>query len=56
MSELMLTQLNATDLAPPPAKADAEALAAELGELSGVSVYPRSISAVDKSLFFKIAY
>ena len=52
MSELLLTQLNATDLAPPPAEAEAEALAAELGELSGLNVYFRSISAVDKTLFF----
>ena len=52
MSDLLISQLKATDLAPPPAEAEAEALAVELGELSGLNVYPRSISAVDNTLFF----
>ena len=52
MSELLLAQLEATNLISPPAQAEAQALAAELAALSGLTVYPRSISAAQNTLYF----
>ena len=52
MSDLLLNQLKATNLVPPLTKTEGEALAAELGELGNLSVYPRSICAAQNSLFF----
>ena len=53
MSKLLLMQLDATSLAPPLAEAEAQLLAAELEKLSNLSVYPRSISAIENTLFFR---
>jgi hypothetical protein len=52
MSDLLLTQLKTTNLAAPLAEAEAQRLAAELAELSGLQVYAASISAARQSLFF----
>lgn len=52
MSDLLLTQLQTTNLAPSLAEAEAQSLAAELANLSGLHVYPASISAIRQSLFF----
>jgi hypothetical protein len=52
MSELLLTQLKAINLASPLADIEAQSLAAGLGELSNLSVYSRSISATQNTLFF----
>jgi tagaturonate epimerase len=44
--------LNAVELAAPLSEADANALATELGELSGLEIYPRSFVAIQNCLFF----
>ncbi len=50
MSDLLLNALKTSDPALPAAAA--ETLAAELGDLSGLTVYPRSIAAGQNRLFF----
>jgi len=52
MTKLLFAQLEATNLAPPLAMADAQPLAAHLGELSGLKVYARSITVAQQTLFF----
>jgi len=44
--------LNTTELAPPLPEKDALSLAAELSDLSGLQVYPRSLVATQRTLFF----
>jgi hypothetical protein len=44
--------LTSAELAQPLPPADAEALAAELGRIAGLSLYPRSIAARGRVLFF----
>ncbi len=48
----ILTHLNTTGLAPALPQPEAEAMAAQLGDLSGLTVYPRSIVAIRPSLLF----
>ncbi|HQR32753.1 MAG TPA: tagaturonate epimerase family protein [Blastocatellia bacterium] len=52
MSEKLLGYLQAVGLAEPLATGEANELAAELDELTGQQVYSRSITAIDKALFF----
>lgn len=52
MTEKLLTYLESANLAPPLPEAGAQSLAAELGSLSGLQVYPRSITAVQGSILF----
>lgn len=52
MTNLVLSQLNSVNLAPALPAEQAEAVAAELGRLSGLTVYPRSIAAARQTLFF----
>ena len=52
MTEAILTYMNTVDLAPSLPSSDAEAMAAELGGLSGMDVYPRSITAIQQSILF----
>lgn len=52
MSEKLLGYLQAVGLAEPLATSEANELAAELDELTGQQVYSRSITAIDKALFF----
>ena len=52
MSDLLLTQLKTTNLAPSLTDAETQSLAAELADLSGLQLYPASISAARQCLFF----
>ncbi len=52
MSELLSSCLSARDLQSPLDAVDAARLAAEIGALSGCQVYPRSIAALDQTVFF----
>ena len=52
MTSIYEGYLNAVELAAPLSEPDANALAAELGELSGLQIYPRSFVAVENCLFF----
>ncbi len=49
---ILTTHLETADLSPPLAEAEAQSLAAELGQLSEMQVYPGSIAATGHSLFF----
>lgn len=44
--------MNTSEMAPPLPLAEAQSLAAEIGRLSGVEVYPLSITAIQHSLLF----
>jgi tagaturonate epimerase len=52
MSPSLLAHLATQVLAPQPSEAEAQRLAAELGSLGGVRVYPRSIAAAHGCMFF----
>ncbi len=52
MMRKILTALDTGDFATPVADAEAKQLGAELSELSGASVYPRSLAMDKNSLFF----
>ncbi len=52
MSARLMNYLNATETAPPLADQDAQALASELGALSGLDVYPRSAAALNGAIYF----
>ncbi|MEP7272404.1 MAG: tagaturonate epimerase family protein, partial [Acidobacteriota bacterium] len=52
MSDLLNSCLQATDLQDELLREDAERLALELEGISGLGVYPRSITAIDETLFF----
>jgi hypothetical protein len=52
MSSALLSYLDATGLAAPLAESQAQHLAAELSNLCGMQVYPRSITAAQHTLFF----
>ncbi len=43
---------NSTDLAPALSESEAQSLAAELGQLSGLQIYPNSLTAQQQTLFF----
>ncbi|MBL8204905.1 MAG: hypothetical protein JNM09_11805 [Blastocatellia bacterium] len=48
----LLQYLNSSNLAPALPEAEAQSLAAELGNLSGLQVYPRSLTTTSNTLFF----
>jgi hypothetical protein len=52
MSDLLFLQLGVTGLGPALQETEAQILAVELGDLSNLSVYPRSIAATQNTLFF----
>ncbi|MBP6820721.1 MAG: hypothetical protein KA368_04225 [Acidobacteria bacterium] len=52
MSEKLLGYLQATGLAAPLSASEANVFAADLDEISGQQVYSRSITAIDKAIFF----
>ena len=51
----LLTLLESVNLAPALPEIEAQSIAAELNELTGLQVYPRSITAVQQALFFMSA-
>src|SRR5262245_33578066 len=52
MSEKLLSYLQTADLAAPLPESEAQRAAAELDEITGKQVYPRSITAGRNALFF----
>ncbi|MGH9353295.1 MAG: tagaturonate epimerase family protein, partial [Terriglobia bacterium] len=52
MTTSMSSYMNTSDTAPPLPLAEAQSLAIEIGRLSGLEIYPRSITAIQHSLFF----
>ncbi len=52
MTTTLLTYLQSEGVAPPPAEAAGQSLAGELESLSGLNVYPRSLTATRRTLLF----
>jgi hypothetical protein len=52
MSTVLLRYLEHAELASAPIEVEAEAMATGLGQLAGSQIYPRSITAIQNSIFF----
>jgi hypothetical protein len=52
MTAPLLGFLNSDQLAPPLSQPDSERLAGELSQMSGLSIYPRSIAALEQTVLF----
>lgn len=51
MAHPVLTYMDTVGVAPPLPEAEARRIAGELGQLSGLAIYPRSITAAQQALF-----